>query len=737
MTKVTLTDLGSLTGLSGGVVTTINTNNDLIERAIDNTISRDGSSPNEMGADLDLNDNDILNAGTLNANSINVQSLFIGGLEAVPTVVGGVPVFASRSAVASYSTDVAPSYIKTEGYSNAGDGGGALYGLVVSQPTHQGKVSLTLSGGGIAWYEIDRAETNAKQFGAVETSTNASVAIQAFFDHATSVRVGVAKLFGDYNIATGLTLNCVSTTTINFEFGADLRALGAIDTMMTFNNGTQMTFGGQLRVWGVTSTVFGGRTCRRGIFISNCGRARFGRLYARYFSQWGVVHDGQSGNNSLLKHDAINAIYCGPYDGRPLSANFSGATNSGSSGSTGQNTLITVDVMPPTDYDVRQCMFVVINGQLYNVAPADFDDINKTLNIYPWLDSGAGTSGSLYYIFGGGLASLGSDNNIIDLGQIDVQQSGIALWDGALYGAVTRGLVAQDCGIGLIIGRTITGSHVTSRIDGFYCESNTFDLVRMTTAPVTATIAGIYETSYTKMVMMPSARSGTNAMIYGALGNGLNVIASQVYTANKSGNNQTDGSSFLTFPHKNADVYKRDSWTVNLTFDTDINRVFGYDAMPLIVYGTGADSRPTGTFTFNPPVGWTVNGGASAAFAGFSGPVHFSIKFILATLDVLIVLVSGRESGPNITTLATNANANITPWLTYEQVIHTGTLTADRTLTLVTTNAVAGKTKFRITRTGSGAFNLIVGGLKNLVQNTWCDVVYNGSAFVLSAYGAL
>ena len=43
----------------------------------------------------------------------------------------------------------------------------------------------------------------------------------------------------------------------------------------------------------------------------------------------------------------------------------------------------------------------------------------------------------------------------------------------------------------------------------------------------------------------------------------------------------------------------------------------------------------------------------------------------------------------------------------------------------------------RVTRTGSGAFNLSVGGLKNLATNSWAEVVYDGSAWYLAAYGTL
>lgn len=63
MAKLGLTDLGSLAD-EETVLGTLEANNTLIEDAIENTLSRDGTSPNEMGADLDMNSNRILNLPT-------------------------------------------------------------------------------------------------------------------------------------------------------------------------------------------------------------------------------------------------------------------------------------------------------------------------------------------------------------------------------------------------------------------------------------------------------------------------------------------------------------------------------------------------------------------------------------------------------------------------------------------------------------------------------------------------
>lgn len=86
----------------------------------------------------------------------------------------------------------------------------------------------------------------------------------------------------------------------------------------------------------------------------------------------------------------------------------------------------------------------------------------------------------------------------------------------------------------------------------------------------------------------------------------------------------------------------------------------------------------------------------------------------------------------------TNTDFTLQHLVNANRIRHTGTLTAHRAVTLSTTGARAGAS-FRITRTGSGAFNLNIGSgpLKALVQNTWCEVVYDGTAWYLAAYGAL
>jgi hypothetical protein len=73
MPKLTLTDI-----ISGyNLPEAYNANNTAIENALENTLSRDGTSPNSMAADLDMDSNKIINVadGTAAKDAVNVSQL--------------------------------------------------------------------------------------------------------------------------------------------------------------------------------------------------------------------------------------------------------------------------------------------------------------------------------------------------------------------------------------------------------------------------------------------------------------------------------------------------------------------------------------------------------------------------------------------------------------------------------------------------------------------------------------
>ena len=88
MAKLTLNDITA--GYQSA--TLYNANNALIEAAFENTLSRDGTSPNTMSADIDMNSYDINNVDDVNASAITCTTLTLNGqaITTTTTLTGGL-----------------------------------------------------------------------------------------------------------------------------------------------------------------------------------------------------------------------------------------------------------------------------------------------------------------------------------------------------------------------------------------------------------------------------------------------------------------------------------------------------------------------------------------------------------------------------------------------------------------------------------------------------------------------
>ena len=93
-----------------------------------------------------------------------------------------------------------------------------------------------------------------------------------------------------------------------------------------------------------------------------------------------------------------------------------------------------------------------------------------------------------------------------------------------------------------------------------------------------------------------------------------------------------------------------------------------------------------------------------------------------------------------IATISVDANGTFTflPASSSPTQVLTAPITADRTVTLSTVSAKNGQTaRFTRTAASTGAFNWSIGGLKNLAVSQWCEVGWDGSAWVLLQFGSL
>lgn len=204
--KVTLNNLSLF---DPSIILTVNSNNTAISTAMTNTLSRDGTFPNQMNAPLDMNSNRILNLpAPVNAvEPLRLQELinFTGGTGIVgpPGPPGINATFPTKASVQSASIPISILSIHVDGYTTAGDGGGALYKRVSSQPSHQGRIQ---SADG-AWWELSENVVNPMMFGADSTGVaDSSTAFQNCYDYNTTgvdVRLNTAH---NYKISSPVIL---------------------------------------------------------------------------------------------------------------------------------------------------------------------------------------------------------------------------------------------------------------------------------------------------------------------------------------------------------------------------------------------------------------------------------------------------------------------------------------------------------------------------------------------------
>ena len=121
-------------------------------------------------------------ASSADADRIAAEAAAASASAALSSVV--TTTFATKAAAEAYAPTVAPSFLRLAGYAAAGDGGGALYKKVVSEPSHIGKFSITLDDAvTVVWYEIAEEVLIPDMLGAVgDGAADDRAAVQAAID---------------------------------------------------------------------------------------------------------------------------------------------------------------------------------------------------------------------------------------------------------------------------------------------------------------------------------------------------------------------------------------------------------------------------------------------------------------------------------------------------------------------------------------------------------------------------
>jgi len=212
MTKVTLTDLVNLQNETTAV-NALKNNNAVLTTAIENTLSRDGTSPNTMSASLDMNSNQIINLpNPATANSpVRLQDL--------STVTGG----------------------------------GTVSSLPVGGTTGQVLAKTSNTNYAVAWTS-ESAELNAGNNIVLTGTTPTTIAtsLTPAFTNVNKVVLTTPATGSTLTILDGKTLTANNSLTLS---GTDGKAL-AVNNNLTLNgtDGTTLTFQGTDTYVGRTTT---------------------------------------------------------------------------------------------------------------------------------------------------------------------------------------------------------------------------------------------------------------------------------------------------------------------------------------------------------------------------------------------------------------------------------------------------------------------------------------------------
>lgn len=208
MSKLTLTNITS----GYGTTTAFNANNNAITTALENTLSRDGTSPNQMTADLDMNGYRVINVLAQSGDGFIWFGPWVSGtvysLNNIVSNSGSSYICkVTHTAGANFATDLAAvkwQIISAKGDSGAGTGdmliANNLSELTATKVTARGNISAAESGA-----NTDITSLSAPSLGAATATTQApgdnttKVATTAFVTGSIVVATAAEVLTGTNN----------------------------------------------------------------------------------------------------------------------------------------------------------------------------------------------------------------------------------------------------------------------------------------------------------------------------------------------------------------------------------------------------------------------------------------------------------------------------------------------------------------------------------------------------------
>lgn len=341
----------------------INTNFQRVKEALQETVGRNGDSPNQMNSDLDMNSNDILNVKFLQVDDLIVDGSDTSGLlerleeavieseenaqEAVDaadvavtaknevvSILSGIVSAKETIAIAEADApDVDPNYYDVKFYDNdRWPNSGGIYIKRDTEPSHNGK----FQNGNGTWYELSASDVHVEMFGAKgDDSTDCTQAVLDAIeyvrlypkDNIDTIDGEVITMYNSMAIRFGPGIFRIQKDTINITQDMNLRFVGAGSRGMTLAVRARTT----LLVTG-TGSGYGIRVYRggtRGFSILNMDVCYESHLFTgvlldtmdtphvllrdAFFGTFGIA-GGETPENFPIRYESAYALVRSTYD---------------------------------------------------------------------------------------------------------------------------------------------------------------------------------------------------------------------------------------------------------------------------------------------------------------------------------------------------------------------------------------------------------------------------------------
>lgn len=585
-------------------------------------------------------------------------------------------------------------------------------------------------------------------YGAVgDGVTDDTAAIQAAIDAAELVRGRVFIPFGVFPISTGLVINTDSVSLVGAGRGSILAPTDFAGPVLKVTNSNWDRETGELADFAIVRTaIYAGQD---GIELSGSGGIRARNVTCLYLdTAWNVSSaqfcsfDNISGSRSTVGLKVVSSPVIG------------GGNNNTFKDCWFSYNSVGVFMYSDDSYPFHNNKFInlVTHANTTCAFYAEQLDASSIENWAPEANGGSGNTtvdgitvkeSALHAV--GSCITLRNYAHVSNTLYILAESSSFITIDGG-GGASTKGISDDtsfinfsDNAFGMYYGGSYfldsplmyaNGNTITMFTEPFLSENRAIrneapgDVVRCQEASGTTSTA-VYATSDLGDVLTCTFSDGTKQLVlYTALSDyttlGTKIVASFLVRSD-------DSSAGWSFDFAQSTVY--------LPAALEAGKWYR-----VVLYGT-LTATPRGRYIIIK----ATNAAAYSATLNVARLHAFTVDDIRTLAGFVRHGWFNPNTQPMLPTSADNGDADLTLVLVQDaktQRFNTA-LTAGRTVTLPTVGtAVIGcgaGAKYRVVRQASatGASGLDVGGLKTLAVSEWCDVEHDGTAWLLTAYGAL